>query len=171
MCDMRAVTTDDDDDSVSIPNDSRILVLDVEGLLSQDNVRKLLNTALFAVGTGEDGLWYVISLSNFMGEPTHYRAKLPEAWRGLSGEELCKKISDYSAICKFGDLGFLEGKLPSDFKELSESGCWFDAAALKALSIDDAISCNTDGLVLQAKSKKSAIRIAEIAADYSITRD
>ena len=149
-----------------VNTDPRIFVNDEV----KDDIHNKHRKAFFLVIKRTDGNWEVASINE---DPnTKQLARFPEEWARLTGDNLSKKISEHSIICKYGELGFLEGKLPSDFRALSDlTISLFDDRACAKLSIKDAVSCESNRLSAIFESKKSAIRAAEVAADYMITHN
>ena len=154
------------EDNSTINTDPRIFVNDEVN----DDIHNKRRKAFFLVIKRIDGNWQVASINE---DPnTNLLARVPKEWAGLTGDDLSKKISEHSIICKYGELGFLEGKLPSDFRTLTDlTVSLFDDRACAKLSIKDAISCESSQLSAIFGSKKSAIRAAEVAADYMITHN
>lgn len=134
-----------------------------------EDINNKRKKALFMVVRKLDGNWEVVSIGT---DPNTNRfPRVPKEWAGLNSEDLSKKITDFSVICKYGQLGFLEEKLPSDFRELPSHRFGLLDNDYEKLRIKDVISCDSSLLHVTCVSKKSAIRVAEIAADYLMTHN
>lgn len=152
--------------------DNRVIVLDAVDLIKADpQVGFKMEYVKFMVGINHDGNWNVVSIPPANGD-TEACPKFPEDWVGLTHEALSEKITECSVICKYGELGFLEGGVPSEYEGKPDHIFkFFGDEGVKALGISDAISCDANRLRVTVGSKKSAIRVATVAADYLIKND
>lgn len=120
--------------------------------------------AYFRVIKRLDGNWEVNSINN---DPnTNLLARVPKEWGGLRGDDLGMKITDHLVVCRYGQLGFLEEKLPSDFRELPNHRFGLLDDDYVKMQIKDAIECKQTLLSVLVGSKKTAITVASVAADY-----
>ena len=121
--------------------------------------------ALFAIVKGSShNNWEVHSIN--IDHNTGFPPLFPKEWAGLVGNKLCDKITEHLIVSRYGQLGFLNGKLPSDFRELPNHRFGLLDADYEKMRIRDALQYNESLQSVIVISKETAIKVATTAADY-----